>query len=541
MRKIELQFLFCLMLFLGLNFFPPTAHAFTSADIIVYYNLDGATPTDYYTTPTKDMSCQSGLVGQTGKFTNAFYFNGTGGTNDTLACETSASTIYHPSGNSFTMSGWFNATTSPASQYVLMGLSGDGTASGCYGGCIQPQANKLRFCFYTTNSHWACYETGALTLYDGIWHNVVFVGEYTNMVNSGKFYLDNVLISGSWNNTTYANEAKNISSATNIRFSAGSAFTTTNNIYKIKGKIDDIVFFNKKLSTTEIQSLYSYSANSYVVPGTFQIQLLTPSPISPLTTYYGQPASYTFNYLNPLNWYPQIRFMVKRQADARASAWPDYVNSATFWTTSVASSTLTYGTASFQLPDGYYDLRVDYWANIPPMLGVATTTFTINSGGSYGGYSFATSTLLTPPTFSTAELCNNIATSTTFGAIECGMLKALVGTITWAFAPSFDTLTNFRASFELFKGCFPFNTYFQLTDAILSSASSTATSTQGTIKIPFIQTITGGGNFYMLDAVSSSTLSNWIGVSNYNLFRTTIGYFFWLIAVAVVYFTVKFI
>jgi hypothetical protein len=193
------------------------------------------------------------------------------------------------------------------------------------------------------------------------------------------------------------------------------------------------------------------------------------------------------------------------------------------------------------LPDGVYDLNAYFWANTPASPVNATTTFTINSGGTYGGYSFSTSTLLTPPTFTTEDLCIDIATSTIFGAIECGMKKAIVGAITWAFAPSFDTLTNFKVSFELFKGCFPFNTYFQLTDTITNAASSTATSTAGTIKIPFIENLTGGGDFYMLDAVSSSTLSTWIGETNNNLFRTTIGYFFWLIAAAVVFFTIKFI
>ena len=290
--------------------------------------------------------------------------------------------------------------------------------------------------------------------------------------------------------------------------------------------------------------LQTYYSDTYTPPPSapqYTIQLLTPATTTPFTTYYGQPASYTFNYIDPLHWYPQIRFMVKRKADAKASAWPDYVNSATFWTSATATSTLTYGTASFQLPDGYYDLDVYFWANIPASPVHATTTFTINSGGSYGGYSFATSTLIKPPTFSTADVCGDIATSTMFGAIECGMTKAFVNAITWAFAPSFDTLQNFKVSYDLFKGCFPFNAYFQLTDTITNAASSTASTTSGTIKIPFIHTIAGGHTFYMLDAVSSSTLSRWIGATNYSLFRTTIGYFFWLLAAAIVFFTIKFI
>jgi hypothetical protein len=285
-------------------------------------------------------------------------------------------------------------------------------------------------------------------------------------------------------------------------------------------------------------------------PPTFQINLLTPSPTAPYDIYYGQPATYTFTYENPLNWYPQIRFMVKRKADPQAHAWPDYINSSTFWTTTAATSTLTLATSTFQLPDGVYNLDAYFWANIPASPVHATTTFTINTGGTYGGYSFATTTenkLFGIPEIDYATICEGIATSTDwtnlhiFGDIECGVKRALYATVDWAFVPSFDTLQNFKISYELFKGCFPFNAYFQLTDTITSAASSTASTTTGTIKIPFIHTITGGGTFYMLDAVSSSTLSNWIGETNYNLFRTTIGYFFWLIAAAVVFFTIKFI
>jgi hypothetical protein len=279
----------------------------------------------------------------------------------------------------------------------------------------------------------------------------------------------------------------------------------------------------------------------YVPPVSYQLALLTPSPTAPFTTYNGMPASYTFNYENPLNWYPQIRFMVQRRADPLAHAWPNYVNSATFTTQPVASSTLTFGTASFQLPDGVYDLDAYFWGNIPVSPVHATSTFTINTGGTYGGYSFATTSagqLIIPPTLTEEQICGNIATSTTFGAIECGLMKALYGAGVLLFTPSFDTLQNFRASYELFKGCFPFNTFFQLTNTITGVASSTASSTAGTIKIPFIHT---NGTYYMMPVMSSTTLSNWIGVSNYNLFRTTIGYFFWLVAVAIVFFTVKYI
>jgi len=67
----------------------------------------------------------------------------------------------------------------------------------------------------------------------------------------------------------------------------------------------------------------TYYSDTYTPPPSapqFTIQLLTPATTTPFTTYYLQPASFTFNYLNPINWFYQIIFNVKRKADARASA-----------------------------------------------------------------------------------------------------------------------------------------------------------------------------------------------------------------------------
>lgn len=269
----------------------------------------------------------------------------------------------------------------------------------------------------------------------------------------------------------------------------------------------------------------------------FTLQLLTPSPGSPFTTYYNQPDSYIFNYINPLNWYPQIRFMVKRMADPLSNAWPDYVNSSTFWTSTTASSTLTMATSTFQLPDGVYELDAYFWANIPASPVHATTTFTIHTGGSYGGYTFATSSpgscFNNTPLWSVEDLCGTATTT-----LGCSIKESLASLVQTLFSPSCDAISNFKTSYSMLKKSFPFNTFFELTDTISSVASSTIVTSSGTIKIPFINS---SGQYFMMSVISSSTLSNWIGQNNYNLFRTTIGYFLWLIAVAVVYFTIKFI
>lgn len=271
----------------------------------------------------------------------------------------------------------------------------------------------------------------------------------------------------------------------------------------------------------------------------YAVNLIIPWPTPPYSNFATMPKDYVFSYSNPLNWYPQIRFMVKRQEDQKAHAWPDYVNSSTFITQSNASTTLTVASSTFQLPDGTYDLVAYFWGNTPTSPVVASTTFIVNTGGTYGGYSFSTTTAgrlfnpLSEADMSAEALCGEATTT-----IGCYLKVAMVSVIQWAFVPSFDTLQNFKISYELFKGSFPFNAYFGITDAILNSASSTASSTAGTIKIPFIH---ASGIIYMLDVVSSTTLTGLIGQTNNDLFRTTIGYIFWILAGAMIFFTIKYI
>jgi hypothetical protein len=299
--------------------------------------------------------------------------------------------------------------------------------------------------------------------------------------------------------------------------------------------------------------LQIYYSDTYVPGPNFQINLINPNPIPNFTNYTTIPGTYVITYENPLNWYPQIKFMVRRLSDWYSGAWPDFLPSANILTSPMASSTLITASSTFQLPDGTYDMQVYFYGRQPNSLFKATTTFSVHTSSGYngsGGYSFSTNTpdvLIKPPTTNYEHICDGIELSTgitelhIFGDIECGMKRALYAIVDYAFSPSYDTLTNFKTSYALWQGCFPFNGYFGITNAILDAASSTASTTAGTIKIPFIHSIAGGHTFYMMDFISSSTLSNWIGISNYNLFRTTLEYFMWLIAAATIFFTIKYI
>jgi hypothetical protein len=280
----------------------------------------------------------------------------------------------------------------------------------------------------------------------------------------------------------------------------------------------------------------TYYDDNYNPAPTFQINFIKPA-LDGSSIYYTMPDYINFSYENPLNWYPTIKFMVRRQATTGNTAWPDFIPASIFTTSKLASTTVITASSTFQLPDGIYDIRADFAGRTPEWIEVATTTFMIATGGDYGGYSFSTTTPGTCfdniPLWSVEDLCGTATTT-----IRCMIKESFSSLGQTLFSPSCDAIANFKTSYSLFKQSFPFNAFFELTGTITSVASSTTATTSGTLKIPFINT---GGDYYMLDAVSSSTLSNWIGASNYNLFRTTIGYFFWLVAVAIVFFTIKFI
>jgi hypothetical protein len=139
-----------------------------------------------------------------------------------------------------------------------------------------------------------------------------------------------------------------------------------------------------------------------------------------------------------------------------------------------------------------------------------------------------------------STMCDNIATSTLtewhlWGDIECGLKKVFA----WAFYADQDSMDLVKEHYEELKGVFPFNAFFDLTDIITDVATSTATSTAGTISIPFISSTSS--QYIMLPVISSSSLSNLIGVENNNLFRNSLGYFMWLVAGFMVFITVKYI
>lgn len=150
-------------------------------------------------------------------------------------------------------------------------------------------------------------------------------------------------------------------------------------------------------------------------------------------------------------------------------------------------------------------------------------------------FTVGTTTEFLPPyrTFDISEntICSNIATSTFFGGVECGLKKVFA----WAVYPDEQSLGDFNISYSELKQSFPFNTFFDLTDTVKDAIASTTLS-DSHFDIPFI---TATGTYYMLPVVSSTSLLKLIGTQNNSLFRNTITWILWAGAAFIVFFTIK--
>lgn len=147
------------------------------------------------------------------------------------------------------------------------------------------------------------------------------------------------------------------------------------------------------------------------------------------------------------------------------------------------------------------------------------------------------STPLTVPYFTSidhiADPCSGVDTETITGQIEC----AFRNFIDWAITPNDTTIAEFQDNFGRIKNAFPFNAFFDLTTIISTSLSATTTTTD-TIGIPFIDE---SGNYYILPVLSSSSLPNLIGGTNAILFRSTIGWIFWILVAFIIFLQFKII
>jgi hypothetical protein len=116
--------------------------------------------------------------------------------------------------------------------------------------------------------------------------------------------------------------------------------------------------------------------------------------------------------------------------------------------------------------------------------------------------------------------------------VECGMKRIVF----FIFNPDPATVQDFAANSGKLKKIFPFNTYYQLTDAVNAGISAGISATSSTFGIPFIDK---SGSFYILPVLASSSMANTIGNENTNIFRTTIIYALWIFAAALIFIQIR--
>jgi len=129
-----------------------------------------------------------------------------------------------------------------------------------------------------------------------------------------------------------------------------------------------------------------------------------------------------------------------------------------------------------------------------------------------------------------ADVCNGISTSTFGGEISCGMRQ--LGC--WSFTPHNTSKLYFSSAWDILKRAFPFNLYFDITDALMSMTQ--ATSSDEGFPIPNIGEDQNGHATITYTSITSTTVQNTIGSKNYTDVRHGITLLLWFAAIILVIF-----
>jgi hypothetical protein len=196
------------------------------------------------------------------------------------------------------------------------------------------------------------------------------------------------------------------------------------------------------------------------------------------------------------------------------------------------------------LPDGIYTATAELYTGEYPYINFLATSTSVNFRISatstdedwYFNY-LASGTL---PECDYEEVynnaCNNIATSTLLGEIECGIVHVGI----YLFYPRCDNIKDLINSTQKIKTRFPLNTFFDL-QTIVNEQLATSTNSNNTLGIPFIRKTGTTTQYYILPVLASSSMPKTIGQSNTNMFRTGLTWFFWIVTMVICFLFIKII
>lgn len=145
----------------------------------------------------------------------------------------------------------------------------------------------------------------------------------------------------------------------------------------------------------------------------------------------------------------------------------------------------------------------------------------------------------TPPDYNIANICAGIP-DTVLGNTQCGFKYGLVSAGQFLFLPSCSSRAFITQQFYKFKKAFPFSVFYDLTETIDTAVMSAqnSTSTTSGIAIPFIRKTATSTEYFMMPIATSTSFSNFIGVTNYNTYLTTLAFVWWIIVGGVIFFII---
>ena len=508
--KIIILFSFIFSMFFCFN-----CLAITQEEILCYYNMDEYPLTEEYD-EEKDLTCyQNFLPYETVSVWGYSYaFLGTGGTDDDLACFSDPLASFNPSNNAFSISVWFQATTSPETWYTLTSLSGEWASAGVNGQIQTDIDGKIYFAFKNTDDNWINLSSDyAQNIYDGQWHNYYFEGEYNNMINTGKLFLDNNELYTSWNTPNWANSDPKIASSSPVRLGIGTGYNTVNNTYVASGRIDEVYWFDKMLSETERTQLF-YSNTT-----TYDDEIIPIYPLEGDTIVGYSQVNINGYYTNDLGDELCVEVDEKEYFTTVYEHCFDIIG----------TSTLSSFSDIVSVIDGEYLWFAVLYAH-DPYKRIVANTGAINFSADFLGV--ASTTFEMPLGLGDEDLCFGIATSTFYGAIECGLKKVVY----WSFYPSQNALSSLSSRYTQLKNSFPFNAYFGLTNIVDEAIATSTTDMSGSFDLPFIDK---NGDYTMIPVLGSSSITNMIGDDNNSLFRNSITWLLWSLAGLIVFITFK--
>lgn len=200
---------------------------------------------------TYNGTAQGGLTYTTGKSGNAFVGNGT---TSYVALPTNTMKFT----NNFTISFWFKPNTSATSNFLFSNFHNDG--SGDYGYYLYKNGANLIwriFSFGNTNTI-----TATIPSYtDNIWYHVVVTANSTIVdgYSNGVFVNKSLIASN-----TYVDAVRYSTTVNHYPTFAGRYYGSTPVLdYPLNGSIDEVCIWNRKLTPTEVTTLYNSGAGKF--------------------------------------------------------------------------------------------------------------------------------------------------------------------------------------------------------------------------------------------------------------------------------------